>query len=217
MNWKSKPRERLVFILCLVLVVFVSFFLIWPKIQNKDNKDASFHTQKATGLARRFIETSPDGSKQVVLYEKPFTGESQLDYYNYLSNKHFIVVEEFANGREHYVFIGDDKVDYPYWLDNNFIFFTDGCGTGCRGLYLIDTRSKESRLGTITTMPISEDGFKTHFRDWFDHEFEFIGWDKNIRSVYLDAKAYLIFEMWNNNQPIGEKRFLFTGEALIEQ
>lgn len=181
------------------------------------SQEISPETKKKTDLIRRFVEISPDGTKQIILYERPFTESGQLDYNNYLSNKYFFVVEEFDNGHENYVFVGDDKVDYPHWLGNNFVFFTGGCGTGCRSLYLVDTRSKESYQGVITTTPVSKDGFITYLHDWFDEKFEFVGANKNIRSVYFDDKTYLIFEMWNNNQYVGEKRFLFTGQALVEQ
>lgn len=61
-----------------------------------------------------------------------------------------------------------------------------------------------------------KDSFMTHLKDWFGQEFEFEGYNENIRSVYIDGKTYLIFEMWNNKQPIGEKKFLFTGNSLKE-
>lgn len=162
-------------------------------------------------------ETSPDGLREIILYERPFIGESEREYSNYLNNRYLFVVREFEHWTEREIYIGDYKVGNPHWLGNNFIFFTGGCGTGCRGFYLVDTRSKESFQGVITTTPVSKDGFITYLHDWFDHKFEFVGADKNIRSVYLDSKVYLIFEMWNNDQAIGEKKFLFTGDSLKEQ
>lgn len=214
---------------CIILVslVFIVILFLLGGLQDIElnnltklvftKKDAAPETENETKLTKKFIEISPDGTRQIILYEKPFAGSGELDYRNYLSNQYLFTVKELDNGREHDVFAGDYKVGYPHWLDNNFIFFTAGCGTGCRGIYLVDTRSKESYQGTITTTPISQDGFKTHFHDWFDQEFKFVGWGKNIRSVYLNGKAYLIFEMWNNKQYIGEKRFLFTGDSLKEQ
>lgn len=47
-------------------------------------------------------------------------------------------------------------------------------------------------------MILSLENDMTVFLDWFGHEYKFPWWDKNLRSVYLDGKAYLIFEMWNN-------------------
>ncbi len=161
-------------------------------------------------------ETSPDGLREIILYERPFTGDREYEYRSYLNNQYLFAVKEFENGVEREIYIGDYKVGNPHWLGNDFIFFTGGCGTGCKGFYLVDTRSKESFQGVITTTPVSKDGFITYLHDWFDEKFEFVGVNKNIRSVYLDGEAYLIFEMWNNNQYVGEKRFLFTENSLKE-
>ncbi|MDO8637961.1 MAG: hypothetical protein Q7R43_00155 [Candidatus Daviesbacteria bacterium] len=165
----------------------------------------------------KFMETSPNGQNDIVLYERPFIGRSDLDYKNYLANQYFFVVRESGSQQEHYIYVGNYKVGYPHWLGNDFIFFTTGCGTGCRGLEFVNINSRESKGAVITTTPISKDGYETNFRDWFSHEYNFSGYDKNLRSVYLGDKAYLIFEMWNNNQSIGEKRFIFTGNSLEEQ
>lgn len=216
MNWKNNFKKKLIFISCFFLIVLLSFLLIEYRIDYKINNKILGITAEDK-LTEIYSETSPDGINQIILYKRPFTGRSDHEYKNYLNNQHLFVVREFEPWVEHDLFVGDNRVGYPHWLGNDFIFFTAGCGTGCRGLYLVDTRSKESYLGTITTTPVSKDGFETYFHDWFDHEFEFVGFDKNIRSVYLNDKVYLIFEMWNNNQAIGEKKFLFTGDSLKEE
>jgi hypothetical protein len=226
MNSKNKLKKKFVFSIYLFLIAILTFKLIEHRFKSgSDNKilgttvkkeDVS-KLQKMAELTEKFVEISPDGTKQVILYERPFLGEGQLDYHNYLSNQYLFAVRDLDSWREHYVFVGDDKVGYPHWLGNNFIFFTAGCGTGCKSLYLVDTRSKESFSAIVTTTPISKNGFKTHFRDWFDSEFNFAGWMKHMRAVTIKDKTYLIFEIWNNNQPIGEKRFIFTGKKLVEE
>lgn len=186
---------------------------IQMSLENKQNDVENLKPQ----LHEVHSETSPDGLREIILYERPFTGESDREYGNYLNNQYLFVVREFERWIEREVYIGDYKVGNPHWLSNDFVFFTGGCGTGCRGLHLVDIKSKESYKGVITTTPVSKDSYMTHLHDWFDHEFEFIGFDKNIRSVYLDGKTYLIFEMWNKDQAIGEKIFIFTGNSLKEQ
>lgn len=165
---------------------------------------------------RIHTEVSPDGTRNVVLYEMPFTGEGDLDYRNYLSGQHLYSVEDLSltSNWEFYVFVGDYKSGYPQWLNNDYVFFTDGCGSGCRALYLVNTLNKEVRSAVIETDVLSKEKFETRFHDWFDHDYRFSGWSKNIRSVFIDDKAYLIFQMWDNNQPLDEKRFLFTGNSL---
>lgn len=163
-----------------------------------------------------YQETSPDGAHETVFYEMPFLGEGELDYHNYLNNQHFYSVEDISltSGREAYVFVGDYKSGRPHWLDNEFIFFTGGCGTGCQLVYLVNTRTKEARQAALFTNPLGADTFETNFSDWFGQDFRFPGWSKNIRSVFLEGKSYLVFQMWDRNSPLGEKRFLFTGKSL---
>lgn len=164
-----------------------------------------------------YQEFSPDGQKKIVLYEMPFTGNGELDYRNYLNNQYLFVVETPENGRESQIFINDYRTGYPHWLGNEYIFFVSGCGSSCEGLYLVNTKSKVSFQGVISTLPISQNSFKTTFSDWFGQAFSFAAGYKNIRSVYVDNKAYLIFEMWNNNKYLGEKKFLFKENSLEEQ
>ena len=239
MIWRDNIRKKLVFSFSLVIIACLSVVLMSEFVnrfaENVVNESVSDEidyrveeiiedkVRKVWGansgedeLIGQYSEISPDGEKQVILYKKPFVGDGQLDYRNYLSNQHVFAIKYFENGAEYHVFNGDDGVGYPHWIGNDFIFFTTRCGTGCRGLRLVDIRSQESYSGTITTTPISKDGFKTGFQGWFDKDFEFVGFDENIRSVYLDGKAYLIFEMWNDNKYLGEKKFLFTGSSLEE-
>ena len=163
-----------------------------------------------------YQEQSPDGEHNIVLYEMPFLGEGDLDYKNHLNNQYFYSVEDdsFTSGSETYVFVNDYKAGYPHWLDNEHIFFTSGCGTGCQGLYLVNTRTKESRQASVFTTPLGADNYETQFHDWFNQDFKFPGWSKNIRAAFFEGKSYLIFQVWNDNKPRGEERFLFTGKSL---
>lgn len=183
-----------------------------------DETEQSEHKPDEKKVERKPVhqEVSPDGERRIVMYEVPFTGEGDLDYRNYLNNQYFYSVEDisFTSGRETYVFVNDYKGGYPHWLDNEYIFFTSGCGTGCRGMYLVNTRTRESRQAVVFTNPLGAESFETQFHDWFGQDFKFSGWSKNIRASFLEGKAYLVFQMWNNDRPMGEKRFLFTGESL---
>jgi len=226
MSLKDSLRKKTLISFVLVLVLLLFLLFGWQKFQNKlallvfsfGNKQniQEIINQKKDRISV-YSETSPDGVRQIILYEMPFTGNGQLEYYNYLSSQYFFAVKELASGREQYIFVNDYKTGYPHWLGNDYIFFTSGCGSGCQGLYLVDTRSKESRLAMLTTTPLTKDTFETHFRDWFNQEFRFPGWTKHIRSVLLEDKIYLIFQMWDNNQPAGEKKFLFTENSLKEK
>lgn len=225
MSWKVKSRKRLVtvFIAGFFLLLLLGLFS-WQRLQNKATVkgiETTVNNSKTTNQKKEpeisYSEVSPDGLKQIILYEMPFNGENQLEYYSYLSNQFIFAVKELDSSKERYIFVNDYKTGNPHWLGNEHIFFTSGCGTGCQGLYLVNTDSKETRLSLLTVIPVTKDSFETHFRDWFDQEFKFPGWTKHIRSVLLENKVYLIFQMWNNGQPAGEKRFLFSKNELKEE
>lgn len=230
-NRKIKIGIGIIIFLQIVILILLeapdTVVSYWDKIQSSPDEISSqssirtLNEKNDSGNVRSELnevhsETSPDGLREIILYKKVFTGDREYEYRSYLNNQYLFAVKEFKNGIEREIYIGDDHVDYPHWLGNDFIFFTGGVCTGCRGFYLVNINSKQSYNGVITTTPITKDSFTTHLKDWFDEEFEFPGFDENIRSVYLNGKTYLIFEMWNNNQYIGEKRFLFTGNSLIE-
>lgn len=224
MSWKVKSRKKLVTVIiaCFILAI-LSIPVGWQKFLNKANVkgiettvDSKTINQKKGPLSV-YSETSPDGVKQVLLYKTPFNGENQLEYHNYLSNQYIFAVKELDSARERYIFVNDYRTGNPHWLGNEHIFFTTGCGTGCQGLYLVNTNSKESRLAVLTITPFAENNFETHFRDWFDQEFKFPGWPKQIRSVLIKDKIYLIFQIWNNDKLAGEKKFLFSKNELREE
>lgn len=163
---------------------------------------------------RIYQESSPNGERTTVLFEVPFTGEGDLDYKNYLSNRYVYVVETPANGREVQVFVNDYKTGYPHWLGDKHIFFTSGCGTGCQGIYLVNVDSKESSLALLETIPRSETEFETRFHDWFGQEHAFSGWVDHMRSVSLNDQVYFVFQIKNHGRELQEKKFLFTENSL---
>lgn len=224
---KAKPVLKVLYTVVFLLLLLQWLISFRERIKNypifqervKGEEKVELDNTRDERVVQRKLanqEFSPDGEHKIVLYEMPFMGDGELDYRNYLNNQYFYSVEDvsLSSGRETYVFVNDYKTGYPHWLGNEHIFFTSSCGTGCRGLYLVNTNSKESRLALLETNPISEKGFETRFHDWFGHKFEFPGWAKHIRSVLIENKTYLLFQMWNYDQPIEEKRFLFTGNSL---
>lgn len=200
MNWKINLA------LVLILLFVSTVVLVNLKFQNK-----------AKELKLVYSETSPDGTKKVLLYETLFNGSNQLDYQNYLSNKYIFAARELNSGRERDVFVNDYKTGNPHWLGNEHVFFTGGCGTSCQGLYLVNVNSRESHHGLLTVTPTTKNSFETDFRDWFGQEFKFPGWPKDIKSTPAEDKTYLVFQMENNGQSAGEKKFLFSGNGLREQ
>lgn len=194
--------------ICLITAVqFLGRFRITLSI---DNKAIEQLPQRKTVHE----EISPNGEKKIVLYEVPFTGKGDLDYRNYLANQYLFSVETLKDGRESQIFINDYKTGNPHWLGNEHIFFTSGCGTGCQGIYLVSTRSKESRLALLETNPVSQNAFESRFHDWFDQDFKFSGAVTHLRSALIDKNIFFIFEIQNADTSLTEKKFLFTNDSL---
>lgn len=222
----------------IVIVVAIFFFQDWRNeklweeaIYNQEEPEEkveevqiqkSAASDEVQDFQRKLIhqESSPDGKKIILMYEMPFHPGLNDYYYDYLSSQYFIAVKEIESSRERYIFVGDYKTGFPHWLDNEYIYFTAGCGTSCQGLYLVNTRSRESRSAVLSYIfSISNDkkNWETHFKDWFDQEFRFEGLVDKIKSEIIAGKAYLVFKMEDGEgNSIGEKRFLFTGEELKE-
>lgn len=143
--------------------------------------------------------------------------DSQLynDYYNdFFLNQKIISVQDIKTSREYYVFTGEERTGDPHWLGNDYIFFTTYCGTSCQGIYLIDTRNKESELG-VTSYLFEGERWVTHFRDWFGGEFVFEGLLNEVKSEISGAGPVLIFDMTDDKRNfLGEKKLLFTGNSL---
>ena len=166
-----------------------------------------------------YQEASSDNTKIILMYQMPFHPGLNDHYYDYLSSQYFIAVKEVETDRERYIFVGDYKTGFPHWLDNEYIYFTAGCGTSCQSLYLVNTRNQESRLALLGYIrPDNENiSWQTHFSDWFDQEFRFGGLVDEIKTEVIARKVYLVFKMEDGEgNSIGEKRFLFTGEELKE-
>lgn len=161
-------------------------------------------------------EFSPDNSNRVILYMQEFNPNHFTDYYrDYFPNKAIISVEHQESLVKRIIFTGEERIGDPHWLGNNYIFFTTYCGTSCKGLYLINVRSKETNGAMLSFMLSLQGGRYTHFKDWFDKEFKFSGLPKDIYAEMQDGKPYLIFEMEDKeNNILGKKRFLFTEDSL---
>lgn len=183
----------------------------------KEDVDDEKHIEK-TLVSQEF---SPDNSDKVILYMQEFNPKRFTDYYkDYFPNKAIISVEHQESLVKRTIFTGEERIGNPHWLGNDYIFFTTYCGTSCKGVYLINVRSKETNLAVLSfMMPTQEqEGWYTHFRDWFDKEFKFSGLPKDIYAEMQDGKPYLIFEMEDDkNNILGKKQLLFTGNSLKEE
>jgi len=162
-------------------------------------------------------EFSPDRSKKVILYKMVFDSDFYRGYYNdYFYNNIIVAVADIENQREYYVFTGEERTGDPHWLGNNHVFFTTHCGTACKGVYLVDTRDKETQLAVWDYLFSEEKGsWETHFTDWFDQDFSFDGLVDELSSETFGDEVYLIFKMKDDQGNfLYNKRFLFMGDGL---
>lgn len=233
MNLKGNFRKYKIIIFILPLLILLTIVLTNERTLRKPKWDLEEKNEAVMGAIEEVLdnrearkvkdieheEFSPNQLKKVVVYKMTFDPELYNDYYeDYFYNRKIIAVRDIKSRREEYIFTGEERTGDPHWLGNNYVFFTTYCGTACRGLYLVDTRNKETWLAVLDhTFSYKKDVYDTHFKDWFGQEFVSEGLIDEIKSEMVDDKAYLIFKMKNNQGDFTyEKRFLFTGGELKE-
>ena len=215
MNLKDKFNIKLILALLGIVVIIVSIF--FHPLQNQESKKPTDEELK-TFKKVDYEELSPDGLNKIISYKTLFDPSFYGDYYKeYFDNNIIISARDMEDGRENYIFIGG-RLGEPKWLGNVYVFFTSYCGSSCQGIYLVNVFNKETEHGVLSYMTQGDNKpVYTHFKDWFGHEFKFNGWVDGVRSETVDEKTYLIFDMGNGDkESIGQKRFLFTGNALEE-
>lgn len=164
-----------------------------------------------------YEEFSPDRSKKIILYKMVFNRDLYSGYYNdYFYNSVVVAAVDIEDRREYYVFTGEERTGNPHWLGNNHVFFTTHCGTACKGVYLVDTGDRETRLAVWGYTFSKEKGsWETHFTDWFDQKFSFDGLVDELKSEVAGNEVYLIFKMRDDQgKPLYDKQFLFTESGL---
>lgn len=226
-----RPKRRIQWVVLLTLVSLLFFYVgwyfrelvydfEWTRIfkENELLAKESAIQYRVQNSSRKLShqEISPDKKRRIRMYEMPFSSGFQQHYYDYLSSQFTIAVAEEDSNREQYIFVADYKSGNPHWLDNDYVYFTAGCGTACRGLYLVNTNNKESRIAVISYMfSYKKGGWETYFKDWFDQEFTFEGLVNEIKSEVRNGKTYLKFDMIDDKKnSLGQKWFLFTGDYL---
>lgn len=220
LNHRFRRFKKILLIVAVLGLIASITFLIWKKsVKPSEHGKKLLQSENLSEELRelRYTEVSPDKLKNIISYKLTFNKGLFKDYYNYLESQNIIALEDIKTRNEQYLFVGEERTGDPHWLNNNYVFFTAKCGTDCQGLYLLDTRDKESRLGVLSYL--FEKGFwETVFQDWFDQKFRFPELVQAIKSKILSDKSYLIFQLIDDKKnSLGEKRFLFTGKALVEQ
>lgn len=162
-----------------------------------------------------YEETSPNGQNRIIRYKiEDYRENLYSNYHGYLDSNVLIALSSLEEEREKYIFVGGERTGDPHWLGNDYIFFTTNCGTSCQGLYLVDTRSKESRLAMISFV-FEGNRWVTYFHDWFDRKFVFEGLLDDIKSETGGAGSVLIFSMKDDQRNfLGERKMLFMGNSL---
>jgi len=224
MNLKIKlPGFAKGFITAAFAVSFIWFVLLSTVNLQRSKEKREVLNWPGTEMQRRitFQEISPDNQKKAVRYELSYQPQLFSDSHTtYLDNK--VIISVISNlgdvEREHYLFVGEERTGNPYWLSSNYVFFTAHCGSSCRGLTLLDARSGQRQSATLSFVFNKDGGWKTHFRDWFDRDFEFEGFVREASGEMINNKPYLIFDMENEKGvEAGQVRLLFTGKSLIPE
>lgn len=153
-----------------------------------------------------YLERSPLGTRNIMTYRinnKPLFQDNIM-----------VVIQDVNGQKEEPLFIGEERMGKPKWLGDDRVFFTSYCGTACKGVYLINVLNKEAKLATLSFTFSGTNHWQTHFTDWFGNKFQFSGLLGEIDAEYSNDNVYLMF---GDKDRVDKKRFLFTGQALIEQ
>lgn len=223
MNWKNDLiLQRSLFVLIVIfsillllaavlmgLVLYDEYKQQYDNVKEKQEKEQELQ-ESLIKKELLYLERSPSGNKNAVAYQinnKP------------LFEDHIMIVMQDVNGQtEEPLFIGEERTGKPTWLDDDYIFFTSYCGTACKGVYLINVLNKEVKLATLSFTFSNTNNWETHFSDWFGNKFQFPGLLGEIGTEFSKDNSYLVFESKDQmDNDLGKKRFLFTGQALIEQ
>lgn len=186
-----------------------------PTIGRSNERQINFAFPKNAS----FEELSPDGLKKVAAYNQEFDPIFFENYSSIATDTTVMIAgskDDFLDRK--IVYTGDKWEGEPHWLGNDHLFFSARCGTSCSGLYLVDVRTRKTLLGTVSSMFRENGDWYTTFQDWFGKKIEFPGFVKSMHAEETEDKTYLVLETEDEDeQPLDEKRFLFTGNALVLQ
>lgn len=222
MHWKVNFNLKYpLFILIVSLIIFMVLlsglvgFALYDEYQQK-RQEAIAQAQQGELQKEALIQKMP-------LYKEDYFGKTKRLITYTISNKPLfqkqilITIQDVDGQKEEPVFIGDDKMGIPKWLDNEHIFFTSYCGTACKGIYLLDVRNKETKLATLSFTFADANSWETHFHDWFGQDFQFPGLLGEIGTESSNGNYYLVFHKKEWTSSDEGKKLLFTGDTLAEQ
>jgi len=180
----------------------------------------SLHVYNFNSLQQHFKSIlsqslSPDKSRQLTSYNlsfnKLFFDDYDLDYY---PNQFMIAIKDMDTGISHYIFMGD-RAGEPKWLGNDYIFYTDYCGTGCQAFILRDVSSGELHFGYLGYFFRDNGTAYTLVQDWSGKLSRLEGLSQDIVSETANGKTFLVFGITDGQgKQLGEKKLLFHEDSL---
>jgi len=101
------------------------------------------------------------------------------------------------------------------WLSDSYVFFMRHCGSACSGVALLSLESRQETNAVLSYPSFPNQPSKTHFKDWFEHEFDLDGLVVDLNSETRGKNNYLVFTLEDNNgNNLGERRLLYTKDSL---
>lgn len=214
MSWKNSLTLRIILPLlaiALSIFLFLASALLGMAIYDEYTKyQEAWEDGQKKNIKKEHLEqeVSPQLTKRVITYK--------LNNESLFKDQIIMAVEDLNIQKEDYIFIGEERK--PKWLDDDHVFFTSYCGTACKGIYLIDIRNKEVKLATLSYIFSDNNSWETHFKDWFGKEFQFSGLVEDIGTLFENDNYFLVFQTKDQaSNHLREKKFIFTGENLVEQ
>lgn len=223
MNWKSSiSLKGSLFVLIITLSIFLlvtslsiglELYEAYQQYRETSQKKQTGKEVEQKSLIKKehwYLDRSPLSTRNLVTYRI----NNQPLFEDYI----MIAIQDINGQQEEPLFIGEGRTGRPHWLDDDHIFFTTYCGTACQGIYLIDVRNKETKLATLSFTFTKTNNWETHFSDWFGRRFQFPGLLGDIGTESTKNNFYLVFNGKDQSEhSLGVKKFLFTGDALVEQ
>ncbi|PIR42319.1 hypothetical protein CO058_01100 [candidate division WWE3 bacterium CG_4_9_14_0_2_um_filter_35_11] len=202
--------------MALILVVGFCYFL--PVSANTKNlinvsdlsKDDSQKQVYFDDKPLRSLELSPSG-KQVAFFCVPNNQSSE--------ELSLILLEKESNASQtiyHTQFASWDVTSNLHWLGERPHIFLRHCGTACHGITLLDIKTKERKIATLSYSSFPDQPAMTYFEDWFGKKHQLDGFVREVYSEMIDHRPYLIFDMMDGKgSEIGQRKFLFTETAIL--
>lgn len=189
-------KKKIALLSLSILMVFVA---LWPGVIS----EMEWGLWAGKSENNLTFELSPNGKKLLIFTTSKGQDETAvIAIKNLMTNEY---AEIFSTTNRLY-----EVRSAVRWLGNEHIFFLRSCGTGCRGLMLINTHTRQVETAAISYPSFSSQQPYTHFSDWNGQDTKMYGLASEVLAETDPAGDFLVFVMQDwKGQPAGRERVPF--------